>query len=184
MTSDGLSVEILPGHVADTAEAVDDLCALINAAYAIGEEGLWTAGADRTSASELIALIRAGEIAAAHLDGRIVGSVRVQQLDNTTAEFGMLVSDPQRRGVGIGRELVAFVERWARFRGLTAIQLEVLSPLHWTHPAKEVLHAWYTRLGFRVQRTGTFADDYPTLAPLLATECVYSIYRKTLRTAA
>lgn len=175
-----LTVAILPEHEAEDADLVLALVGLINSVYATSEQGLWAAGADRTSTVELASLIRAGEIAVARLGERIVGSVRVQQLDATTAEFGMLVADPDLRGVGIGRELVAFTERWARERGLMSVQLEVLSPVGWTHPVKEFLQAWYTRLGFRVQRIGHFADDYPALAPLLATECDYRIYRKVL----
>jgi hypothetical protein len=60
------------------------------------------------------------------------------------------------------------------------MQLEVLRPREWTHPVKEFLHAWYTRLGYRAVRTGTIDESYPHLAPRLATGCDFVIYHKNL----
>ncbi len=101
----------------------------------------------------------------ARLRGRVVGSVRVQRLDKGTGEFGMLVADPAHRGVGIGRELVRFAERKSRAEGLRIMQLELLTPRDWTHPTKTFLDAWYTRIGYRIVRTGTIDEAYPDLAP-------------------
>jgi GNAT superfamily N-acetyltransferase len=153
---------------------------LTNEVYAVAEDGLWTEGATRTSLDEVAELTRAGELAVARLGGRVVGSVRVQRLDERTGEFGMLVADPAHRGVGIGRELVRFAEGTCRAEGLRAMQLELLVPREWTHPTKVFLDAWYTRIGYRVARTGTIDEAYPALAPLLATPCDFVIYRKAL----
>jgi GNAT superfamily N-acetyltransferase len=103
-----------------------------------------------------------------------------QQIDDVTGEFGMLVADPERRGEGIGRNLVAFAEQRFRRRCVPTMQLELLVPRDWTHPTKEFLDAWYTRLGYRPVRTGRIDDDYPHLAPLLATPCDFVIYNKSL----
>ena len=96
----------------------------------------------------------------------------------------MLVADPDRRGIGIGRDLVAFAEELSRQRGLGAMQLELLVPRGWTHPEKERLHAWYTRIGYAPVRSGTIDGSYPHLAPLLATPCDFVIYEKDLAPAA
>jgi ribosomal protein S18 acetylase RimI-like enzyme len=141
---------------------------------------LWKHGATRTKVDEVAGLIRTGEIAVARLDDRIVGSVRVQRLDERTGEFGMLVADPADRGVGVGRELVRFAEQKCRADGLGTMQLELLVPRDWTHPVKEFLAAWYTRIGYRVVRTGTIDEAYPELAPHLATPCDFVIYEKDL----
>lgn len=104
-------------------------------------------------------------------DGAIVGTVRVQQIDDATGEFGMLVADPDRRGEGIGRDLIAFAEDRLRRREVPTMQLELLVPRGWTHPVKAFLDGWYTRIGYRPVRTGWIDDDYPHLGPLPATRC-------------
>ena len=60
------------------------------------------------------------------------------------------------------------------------MQLELLVPQTWTHPVKEFLRAWYTRIGYRHVRTDRLADAYPALQPQLATPCDFVIYHKTL----
>ena len=60
------------------------------------------------------------------------------------------------------------------------MQLELLVPRGWSHPSKVFLDQWYTRMGYRVTRTGAIEEAYPELAPLLATPCDFLIYRKPL----
>lgn len=92
----------------------------------------------------------------------------------------MLAADPGHRGAGIGRDMVSFAERLSRERGCDTMQLELLVPKAWTHPAKKFLHDWYTRLGYRVVRTGSIEEQYPGLARQLATPCDYVVYHKQL----
>lgn len=153
---------------------------LTNQVYAVAEDGLWTEGATRTSVDEVAELTRAGEIAVARMGDEVVGSVRIQRLDEHRGEFGMLVADPAHRRIGIGRELIRFAEGKCREEGARTMQLELLVPRDWTHPVKEFLDAWYIRLGYRVTRTGTIDEAYPALAPLLATPCDFVIYSKEL----
>jgi GNAT superfamily N-acetyltransferase len=173
-------VQLLPTSAADDATLMERIADLINEVYAVAEDGLWIDGATRTTVDGVAELTRAGEIAVARVRDRIVGCVRVQRLDEGTGEFGMLVADPAHRGVGIGRELIRFAERSCSEDGLSTMQLELLVPRDWTHPAKEFLAAWYTRIGYRVARTGTIDEAYPALAPLLATPCDFVIYQKDL----
>jgi len=165
---------------ADDAAFVAEVVALVNRVYADAEKGLWRSGVDRTSVPEVAVMVRAGQVAAARLDGRLVGAVRVQRLDSGEGEFGMLVASPDHRGVGIGRELVAFAERWARRQGLARMQLELLVPQTWAHPVKEFLRDWYTRMGYRQVGIGHLADAYPALQPHLATPCDFVIFHKDL----
>jgi ribosomal protein S18 acetylase RimI-like enzyme len=153
---------------------------LTNEVYAEAERGLWAEGATRTTVDGIVALTRAGELAVARLGGEVVGSMRVRRVDPDTGEFGMLAADPAHRGIGVGRELVRFAERTSREDGLRAMRLELLVPKGWTHPTKAFLAAWYTRLGYRVVHTGRLDDDYPALAPLLATPCDLMTYEKPL----
>jgi GNAT superfamily N-acetyltransferase len=180
MPSPRLEIQLLPAAAGEDAALMERITDLINEVYVVAEEGLWIDGATRTTVDGVAELTRAGEIAVARLRGRIVGSVRVQRLDEDRGEFGMLVADPADRGLGVGRELVRFAERTCRADGVGTMQLELLVPRGWTHPTKEFLAAWYTRLGYRVARTGTIDEAYPALAPLLATPCDFVIYEKEL----
>jgi GNAT superfamily N-acetyltransferase len=175
-----IDVELLPATAGDDARLMRRITDLTNEVYSVAEDGLWVSGATRTTVDEMAELTRAGEIAVARFDGEVVGSVRVQRLDDATGEFGMLVADPARRGLGVGTELVSFAERSCRAGGLGTMQLELLVPRDWTHPSKEFLAEWYTRMGYRVARTGTIDEAYPELAPLLATPCDFVIYHKAL----
>ena len=65
-----------------------------------------------------------------------------------------------RRGLGIGRDLVAFAERASRDAGCRGMQLELLVPREWAHPAKQFLAEWYARLGYRVTHRADLAEDY------------------------
>ena len=175
-----IEVELVPATGSDDATLMERITVLINEVYAVAEEGVWIDGATRTTVDRVAELTRAGQIAVARLRARIVGCVRIQRLDEVTGEFGMLAADPGHRGVGVGRELVRFAERRCREDGLSTMQLELLVPRAWKHPTKEFLAAWYTRLGYRVARTGTIDAAYPQLAPLLATPCDFVTYRKEL----
>ena len=170
----------IPAAGADDRGFVAQVVGLVNRVYAEAEDGLWLDGADRTDVSEVVSIIRAGELAVATLDGQLVGAVRIQRIDGDVGEFGMLVASPEHRGVGIGRELVAFAEGWAREQGLARMQLELLVPQTWTHPVKAFLHAWYTRMGYQRVRTGRLEEAYPALQPQLATPCDFAIYHKDL----
>jgi GNAT superfamily N-acetyltransferase len=167
----GLVVELLEAEDSRDARLVGPLADLINRVYAVAEAGLWVVGATRTTPDELAELIAAGEIAVARRDGEVVGSVRVRDVDDDAAEFGMLVVAFEQRGTGVGRALVEFAERRTRERGRRAMQLELLVPREWVHPSKEFLKTWYGRIGYRLLRTGSMEDSYPHLAPLLATRC-------------
>lgn len=173
-------IRMLPAGAATDTALVTGLTELINQVYATAEYGLWQGGATRTTAAELAGLIRAGQIAVAEAGGRIVGGVRVQRLGDAVGEFGMLVTRPGHRRAGLGRRLVAFAEERSRERGLATMRLELLVPRTWTHPTKKRLQGWYERLGYRVARTGALDEQYPELAPLLATPCDYLIYHKAL----
>jgi GNAT superfamily N-acetyltransferase len=174
-------IEHLPAAAAANVGLVDDITDLVNRVYRVAEDGLWLDGAVRTDVAEVAGLVRAGEIVVSRQDGELVGCVRVQHLDAETGEFGMLAADPDRRGTGIGRDLVRFAEQSCADAGRHTMQLELLVPRDWTHPVKEFLAGWYTRIGYRVVRRGTINEDYPHLAAQLNTSCDFLIFHKALR---
>ena len=175
-----IETSFAPADDADNSAFVAQIVTLVNRVYADAEKGLWLDGTDRTDTDEVAAVIGDGQLAVARLDGRLVGAVRIQRLAEDLGEFGMLVASPEDRGIGIGRELVAFAERWAREQHLGRMQLELLVPQTWTHPVKEFLRGWYTRIGYRHVRTDRLEDSYPALQPYLATPCDFTVYHKAL----
>jgi ribosomal protein S18 acetylase RimI-like enzyme len=179
---DALRIEFLsPTETAEGLARISALADLVNAVYKDAEKGLWLDDAQRTTPQEIHTLVRAGEIAAAQSNGRIVGCVRIRRLDDRLGEFGMLVTSPQRRRLGIGRRLVQFAEEHCRQAGLGTLQLELLVPRDWTHPFKELLAQWYARLGYRRVGLGAMEKSYPDLTPHLATACDFVIYHKALQ---
>lgn len=179
--STGVLVGTLPPEAAADGATMSAVSDLINRVYKVAEDGLWVDGAARTNPAEVAALARTGEIVVARVSGRLVGSVRLRALGDELSEFGMLVSAPEDRGTGVGRELVRFAERQSRAGGRYVMQLELLVPREWSHPSKEFLAGWYGRLGYRLVRVGTVDEAYPDLAPLLATPCDFRTYHRDLR---
>ena len=175
-----LGIEVLPPTSAEDQRLVGELTDLVNEVYAVAEDGMWVDGATRTDTDEMAEMIAADQIAEARLDGQVVGTIRIQQLDDRTGEFGMLAADPAHRGEGVGRALVSFAEELTRQRGLALMQLELLMPRDWSHPTKDFLHAWYTRIGYQPVRKGSIDEAYPHLAPLLATPCDFVVYHRAL----
>lgn len=173
-------IGILPAAAADDVALTTELTDLINDVYAVAEKGLWVDGATRTTVERVEQLVRTGQIAVARMVGQIVGCVRIQFLGDGIGEFGMLAVAPSSRGAGVGRELVRFAEHAAKRSRCDTMQLEVLVPRGWSYPSKEFLTDWYTRSGYKLTRVGTIEESYPELAPLLATPCDYTIYRRTL----
>jgi len=151
---------------------------MINAAYADGEQGMWQPDTPRIFEDEVRSLLDAGELILVQRDGALAGCVRVHALDAATGELGLLSA--ARRDSGVGRELVALAEGWARERGLARMRLTLLVPRVGTHPFKARLHAWYTKLGYRVIARHDFADQLPQSARLLTAPCDLVAYEKAL----
>ena len=173
-------VTLLGAHEAHDEGVVEELVRIVNAAYAVGEAGLWLEGTTRIRPAEIAKAIRAGGLLAATLDGRLVGCAHVRPLDRETADLAMVSSAPDGWGGGIGGELVRSAEELMRSRGATTMQLELLVPKGRVHPAKERLRSWYTRLGYRVVGSAAFEEVAPQLAPQLATPCEFLIFHKPL----
>ncbi len=162
---------------------VADLVDLINAAYAVGEAGLWLEGTTRTGPGEIAEAIRSGGVLAAGLQGRLVGCAYLHPVDAHTADLGLISAAPDRWGSGIGRELVRSAEDLIRSRGVTTMQLELLVPKGWVHPEKARLRGWYNRLGYEVVRSAPFEEVAGHLASQLAVPCEFLIFRKPLADA-
>jgi GNAT superfamily N-acetyltransferase len=168
-----------PDHARDEV-LVGELVDLVNAAYAVGEAGLWIEGTTRTGRGEIAEAIRSGGVLAAGFEGRLVGCAYLRPLDAHTADLGLISTAPDRWGNGIGRRLVRSAEELMRSRGVTTMQLELLVPKGWVHPEKDRLHGWYARLGYEVVRSAPFEQVAAHLTSELAVPCEFLIFRKPL----
>lgn len=177
-----LLVERVEPSRSGDADFVEGIASLVNEVYLDAESGMWVEGTPRTSPDEVAGLTAAGELFIAIRSGHgVVGVIRVHDVDAETSEFGMLAVAPDQRSLGAGRVLVDAVERDARHRGMSAMQLELLVPTAWSHPAKEFLTSWYGRRGYRQIASVDLGERYPDLAPHLATECELQLHRLELR---
>ena len=175
-----LDIQLLPAEASADTRTMRQVADLVNRVYAAAEDGQWLPGTTRTTVEEITELTRAGQIIVARLDGVVVGSIRVRHLDAETGESGMLVADPEHRGMGIGRRLRSFVIDLLRRQGIGTLQIELLVPRDWTPSSKRFMADWNERSGYKVVRKGAFEEQYPDLAPRLATPCDFVIYHKAL----
>lgn len=94
----------------------------------------------------------------AELEGRVVGfatalMIGAIHMDGPVAQLTSLVVDEAARGRGIGAQLVAAAEAWARER--SAVRISLTSALH-----RVEAHAFYEKLGYA--KTGVrLARDLP-----------------------
>jgi GNAT superfamily N-acetyltransferase len=90
------------------------------------------------------------QIVVAVRDGRVVGWIHLHLREGIESgpdvEVGGLVVDRAHRGTGIGRLLMSHAEAWAVERGCTHVRLR-------SNVVREGAHAFYRRLGFRIQKT-------------------------------
>jgi GNAT superfamily N-acetyltransferase len=141
---------------------------------------MWKNNAQRINANSVTQMLQNDALLIAEMDDNIVGCVNINMFDELTAEFGMLVADPNYRGIGIGSELVKAAESWALNQNRSVMRLEVLSPKNWEHPHKEFLKKWYTRIGYVLDSVEPFEKSHPDKINNLATVCEFTVYHKKL----
>lgn len=137
-----------------TAADADALAALVNGAYRgerartgwANEAGLLDG--QRTSPDDLRAAVGDGHIVilmAREADGNaLTGCVSIEPLGGgETWALGMLTIDPSLQAAGLGRQLLAEGEAYARTRGAVRIRLTVIH-------LRAMLIAWYERRGYRL----------------------------------
>jgi DNA-binding MarR family transcriptional regulator/GNAT superfamily N-acetyltransferase len=79
----------------------------------------------------------------AEMDGEIIGSVFVVQLDETTAKLRLLLVEPKARGLGLGTRLVEECIRFARRTGYKKLTL-------WTNSILLGARHIYHKTGFKI----------------------------------
>jgi hypothetical protein len=91
-----VEVKLLTADAARDEALVDELVAIVNGAYAVGEAGLWLEGTTRTEPDEIAEAIRSGGVLAATLEGDLVGCAYVRPLEAGTADLGLVSAAPDR----------------------------------------------------------------------------------------
>ncbi|GAB2567111.1 GNAT family N-acetyltransferase [Dyella jejuensis] len=151
MTSD-----IAPVFRAAVAADIAAIVALVESAYR-GEAGRrgWTTESDlldgrRTDAESVAELLGSPDSAVllALVDDTMLACCHLQR-HGDSAYFGMFAVDPARQGGGLGRQVLAEAERFAREAWrCRAMHMKVID-------LRSELIAWYERRGYR--RTGDYS---------------------------
>ena len=86
----------------------------------------------------------------AEVEGHAAGWVHVHLysllVDDPEAEIGGLVVDAGRRGQGLGAQLMAAAEAWARNKGCPSVYLR-------SNTLRTEAHAFYQQLGYRLVKS-------------------------------
>lgn len=136
------------------------IAAIVNRAFAPATLELWTTLFDRVSVQSVAEYIAAGEMVVAERDGALVGCVRYRDLDVDTGHFGLLATDPDSAGSGVGRTLVDTVEALAAAGGHRWMELHLLVPAV-TTPRQSRLQDWYARRGYlEIDREDFLLEDH------------------------
>jgi GNAT superfamily N-acetyltransferase len=125
----------------------EEIARIINVAFEVERE--FRRG-DRTSANEIRALIRRGEVLAAEEAGRLLGGIEVR-IKGATGYFGMLAVDARARRGGVGRALVEAAEEHCRRAGCTVMTMS-------TGEDRAELIPYYGRMGYQVTAIEPSAD--------------------------
>lgn len=176
-----IEIQMLPRNMSTNTKIMEHITNIVNNAFRTSEKGIWKNGTTRTTVLETAEFTNNGEIAVAQLKGKIVGFVRVQQVDQETGGFGMLAVDNKYQGNGIASKLVRFAEQKFQNEQFCKMQLELLIPQEVAHPAKVFLENWYNRIGYQRVYIESFETSYPRLAQMLAIPCKFVVFQKELR---
>lgn len=169
-----------PGAVDLTDQSIAYITDMVNAIYDEAEKGLWKVSDSRTNAAEIKSLLKNKQLLLAVEKNTIVGCIQLVPHGAELMEFGMLAVHDNFRGAGIGVTLIKAAEQIAAKEGYKTMKLELLEPHNFKHPGKERLKNWYKDSGYEPKLTRSFADVYPEKSKLLATECDFTEWTKSL----
>ncbi|MFJ5925030.1 GNAT family N-acetyltransferase [Kitasatospora sp. NPDC092948] len=148
-----------PAFRAAQPQDVPAVVALVESAYrGDASRAGWTTEADllegqRTDEAGVAELLERAEsvVLLAELDGRLLACCHIERR-GATGYFGMFSVSPTAQGGGLGRQVMARAEEWARAAwGVTAMEMTVIEQ-------RAELIAWYERRGYT--RTGVF-EPFP-----------------------
>jgi GNAT superfamily N-acetyltransferase len=113
---------------------------------------------DRTDPETVRGLMQKGKFLLAEEGPILLGCVYFE-LRGERGYFGMLSVDPSRQGTGVGRELVAAVEKYFRDAGCKFSDLKIVN-------VRTELNSLYRRWGYVDTGTAIYDDPAPTKIPV------------------
>jgi len=138
-------------RTADSREA-GEIVRVINAAFNPAEA--FFVDGDRIDLEQVLHYFEKGVFLVA---GDMAGCVYVE-LRGERAYFGLLSVDPARQKGGVGRELIAAAEEYAREHGCAVMDIRIVN-------LRAELPAFYGRLGYAEAGTEEFTPGSPTKLP-------------------
>jgi len=187
------SIAVPDAEAANDADLCERIVGLVNAAYDVGESGMWK-DRPRTSVQDVSAKLKSEKLMLVRCGGSagdpvtpdsLVGVVLVDlhfDAAQKLGEFGMLAVASGYQGKGLGLMLVQAAEAHAVAFGLTSLCLELMSPSLFEHPEKVRLDKWYRRLGYVNDEIDRFAEFQTTFHDMdkLQVPCKVNVYTKSL----
>jgi GNAT superfamily N-acetyltransferase len=167
-----------------TPDNITPILDLVRSAYrGDASRAGWTTEADlvadkRIDADGVLAKINApqGVILLAHDDaGILVSCCELVKKNNELAYFGLFAVDPQRQAGGIGRQVLAEAEAYAKK------VFEVKTLEMWVIWTRSEIISWYTRRGYTLtDRTQPFPYEHLVEGKALRDDLYFSILVKDL----
>lgn len=177
---------------------------LVNETYSLGESGMWKDGTSRTNENEIRKFAENKQIFAAFTkdSDELLGVIKISKQTDELLEFGQLAIDKNAMKMGVGRDLIQYVEGFALSNGFRKMKLEILfpaeqfempmpenEPIDMTNPSieawkkKTLLGRIYSKMNYRRVHVGDmleFAQEFPHFVDALAVPCKYVVYEKSL----
>ena len=170
-------VVIRPSLPSDKQTLMD----MVNEVYDSCESHLWIKNHERLTASRFDAHHDKKELfIAVDTENKILGCVRMSDVDGNGRELSMLAVRPECRSRGIGRKLADFVIESTKSAGCDFVSVEILFPTHQPDPWKDRLKMWYTSMGFQFVQDMYFGDLFDD-AKMLVIDTTFSVYKKYLQ---
>jgi len=148
-----------------TTEDADRLVPFINRVFAPNNYFKRT---ERTNPSQVAEYLRTGVFLLLEDAGGLFGLVYTELRENSRGYIGMIATDPDRQGGGIGTHLLHIGEEFCRDQGSRVIEISVVN-------LRPDLVAWYQRKGYQV------VGEAPYVRPeVLILPCHFILMEKTL----
>jgi predicted N-acetyltransferase YhbS len=133
-----------------TATEIDfqSILTLINAAFQVER---FFKNQDRLTVADLEAHFRSGTFLVSEDEGKITGCVYVERKGDR-GYFGLLSVDPSRQKAGLGRQLIAAAEEFARETGARFMDIRMIN-------LRSELPPLYSKLGYRMTGTLPYPEE-------------------------
>jgi GNAT superfamily N-acetyltransferase len=153
---------------------------MINEVYRSAEDYIWKPEHQRTSFERLNGVIASNELLIAYVNEEIAGCIHLEKINKQLYKFKMLAVPDLYKGNKLGSKLVAFAESTALSYGANTMQLELLTPVGFTHQNKLFLHNWYTKIGYLQKSIHSVDYCHPGISEFLKIDCNAVVYQKPL----